>query len=173
METRKVLLLNASGEALNLIPWTRALNLVFRNKVHVFEYFEGIEVRSQSQKFKVPSVIALIKYIFIPRQKQVSLSKKNLLIRDNYTCQFCGKALSHHTATVDHVVPISQKGVKDWSNVVVACKPCNAKKGNRTPAQARMPLLRKPWTPTRKLILAQHAETIGYENWKPYFEGAV
>lgn len=169
---RKVLLLNASGEALNLIPWTRAINLVLRGRVHVYEYFEGVEVRSQRQTFKVPSVIGLIRYIFIPRGRKVSLSKKNLLIRDGFKCSYCDRGLSVNTCTVDHVVPVTRGGSKTWQNVVAACKPCNVKKRNRTPEEAKMVLLRKPFVPTRGILLKEAAEKEGYAHWRPYFEGA-
>ncbi len=57
----------------------------------------------------------------------------------------------------------------EWKNVVAACKPCNTKKGNRTPHEARMTPRTRPWVPTRKVVLREHAVTLGVEKWLPYF----
>jgi len=165
---RKVLLLNGNGDVLNFIPWTRAIALVLKGKVTVYEEFED-EVRSQTRTFRIPAVIGLLRMIPFKHGGHVSLSKQNLLIRDGHECQYCGRELSIHTATVDHIVPVSRGGRKVWSNVVAACKPCNGRKGNRTPAEAHMLPRTRPWVPTRKVVLRQHAAVLGVEKWKPYF----
>ena len=169
---RKVLLLNADGETLNLIPWTRAMTMVFLGKVRVYEYFAGVEVRSARQSWPVPSVVGLVKYIFIPGSRKVALTKKNLLIRDGFKCAYCARSLSQSSCTVDHIVPARLGGRKRWQNIVVACKPCNAKKADRTPDEARMKLLVKPFIPTRTILLKQCAEKEGYFRWEPYFQRA-
>lgn len=167
---RKVLLLNQNGEALNLIHWTKAMTLLFKGKVYACEYFEDLEVKSQTEAHKVPSVIALVRYVVLPSGRQVSLTKANLLIRDQYSCQYCKCDLTTHKATVDHVVPSSRGGQRVWKNVVAACKPCNEKKSDKTPQEAGMALRRRPWVPSRKVVLKQRAAGLEYgKSWAPYF----
>ena len=165
---KKVLLLNGNGDVLTFIPWTRALSLVLKRRVMVYEEFED-EVRSQSRSFKIPAVIGLLRMVPYKHSGRVSLSKRNLLIRDGFECQYCGKALKEYNTTVDHIVPTSRGGERGWLNVVAACKPCNGKKDNRTPNEARMPLRGKPWVPTRKVVLKEHAKSMGVAQWLPYF----
>lgn len=165
---RKVLLLNGNGDVLTFIPWTRALSLVIKGRVTVYETFED-EVKSQSRTFKIPAVIGLLKMVPYKHSGRVTLSKLNLLIRDGFTCQYCGRELRPYTVTVDHIVPVSRGGARDWMNVVAACKPCNGKKDNRTPDEAHMPLRGKPWVPTRKVVLKEHARSMGVAQWMPYF----
>jgi 5-methylcytosine-specific restriction endonuclease McrA len=167
---RSVLLLNADGSVLNVMPWYRAIKLQLKGKVQVFEYFEGEEVHSVTRSFKVPSVMALIHYIFIPFEKRVALNKSNLLLRDDYACAYCDRSLSIHSITIDHVKPVSMGGLNEWRNVVASCKTCNNKKGNRTPALAGMKLLRKPWTPSRSMFIGVYAEQPGYESWRAYLD---
>lgn len=169
MKTQKVLLLNANGEPLSMIHWTRALGLVLKRKVDIYEYFEGEEIRSAEQAFKMPSVIALVRYVVIPGTRRIGLNKKNVLARDSCTCQYCGRHLSDSSTTVDHVLPLCRGGAHDWLNVVASCKPCNHRKDDRTPREAGMKLLREPWIPTRALLIRERAVQLGYTNWAPYF----
>ena len=157
---RKVLLLNANGEALNFIPWTRALNLVLKQRVHVYEFYED-EVRSQRSSHKIPAVVGLVKYVMVPRADKVRLNRLNLLVRDSYTCQYCGKSINRANATIDHVKPLSKGGKHEWTNVVAACKPCNGKKADRTLEASGLSLRTIPWKPSRKLILKEKAEQLG------------
>lgn len=165
---RKVLLLNANGEPLSLIPWMRALSLVFKRKVNVFEYFEGESVRSAEQEFQLPSVVALIRYVMIPNRRRVGLNKKNILARDGHECQYCRCQLTDSTTTIDHVIPTCRGGAHCWTNVVASCKPCNNRKDRRTPGEARMTLKRRPWTPSRVLLIKERVERMGIVQWAPY-----
>lgn len=165
---KKVLLLNGNGDVLTFIPWPRAISLVLKGRVTVYETFED-EVRSQSRTFKIPAVIGLLKMVPYKHSGSVTLSKVNLLIRDEFRCQYCGRELRPYTTTVDHVIPVSRGGRRMWENVVAACKPCNGKKDNRTPDEAHMPLRGWPWIPTRKIVLREHAKSMGVPQWLPYF----
>ena len=74
------------------------------------------------------------------------VQQKNILRRDNYTCQYCGDR--NHPLTIDHIIPKSRGGKTSWANIVVACKPCNLNKGSRTAAEAGMKIINKPSRPS-------------------------
>jgi 5-methylcytosine-specific restriction endonuclease McrA len=88
-------------------------------------------------------VIRLLEYRRIPHQTR-ALSRKNILLRDRNTCQYCGVVLSSAELTLDHVVPRSRGGNSTWENLVACCHPCNRKKGNQLLGETNMKLLREP-----------------------------
>ena len=169
---RKVLLLNADGEPLGMIHWSRALNLVFKGRVHVYEYFDDEIVRSTRESFRLPSVVGLLQYVLIPSRRRISLSKKNVLARDGYQCQYCDKQLTDKTVTVDHVMPRSRGGAHSWTNVVASCRPCNNAKDDKTLEEAGMRLKHQPRVPSRSIILREKAVKAGYDCWQLYFARA-
>ncbi len=93
-----------------------------------------------------PAVIVLKNYI---RKDFMSYScnRKNVIWRDKNICQYCGNRFCFSDLTMDHVIPKSRGGNREWTNIVACCKRCNSKKGNRTPQEARMPLIKKPVVP--------------------------
>jgi 5-methylcytosine-specific restriction endonuclease McrA len=91
----------------------------------------------------MPSVIRLLEYRRIPHQTR-ALSRKNILMRDRYTCQYCLKVSHAGDLTLDHVIPRSRNGGTTWENLVACCHHCNNRKGNRTPEEAGMKLARPP-----------------------------
>jgi len=140
-----VLLLNASYEPLRVITWQRAVTLFFCGKIEVIEEYEH-DIRSISLVIKAPAVVRLLEFIKVGK-KTPPLSRTNILARDNFECQYCATVLSSKEATLDHVVPRSQKGNTSWENIVCCCATCNRKKGGRTPIQAQMLLRKKPVRP--------------------------
>jgi 5-methylcytosine-specific restriction endonuclease McrA len=92
---------------------------------------------------RIPSVIRLLEYRRIPHQTR-ALSRKNILMRDRYTCQYCHRVMASGELTLDHVVPRSRAGETTWENLVACCHPCNNRKGSRTPEEAGMKLARAP-----------------------------
>jgi len=114
-------------------------------------------IRSVSLWFRVPEIILLTRYDGVPRA-EVPFSRRNLCIRDRFTCQYCGKRVGGHDLTIDHLIPRSKGGPCSWHNCVVACVRCNGRKGNRTPKEARMKLAQavgKPrWSPSYGVPLA-------------------
>jgi len=163
--------LNASFEPLHIVTWQRAIQLLFQGKVEVVEESDH-EVRTVRFTIKVPAVLRLLHYIPLTKKKEiVRFSRVNIFIRDQNTCQYCGSSFPDSHLTLDHVLPIVQGGKKGWENIVTACKPCNQKKGGRTPFQANMKLIRKPkqprWLPAANL---QMAITRTPERWKIYFK---
>jgi 5-methylcytosine-specific restriction endonuclease McrA len=141
------LLLNSSYEPMRVVSWQKALILWFQGKVEVLEY-HAVFARSVSSSFKLPSVLKLKAYVRNRAHTHVRFCRENVYIRDNYTCQYCGHRFSTKNLTLDHVLPVSREGKKDWHNVVSACRSCNQKKANKTPVEARMPLLKEPKVPS-------------------------
>ena len=139
------LLLNASYEPLRIISWEKAITLFFLGKVEVIDTYNR-DIRSVSLVMRVPAVVRLVNYVKLGARKP-PLTKINLLARDNFTCQYCRKELGRTEGTVDHVVPRTKGGKTSWQNVVLACPPCNRKKGGRTPEEANMQLLKQPEAP--------------------------
>jgi 5-methylcytosine-specific restriction endonuclease McrA len=103
-------------------------------------------IKTVSLNVKVPEVIRLNGYGKIP-QHRLKLSRRNLFRRDKCSCQYCGRQLKSIDATIDHVIPKAQGGKTNWKNCVISCLKCNNHKGNRTPKEARMQLIKQPVEP--------------------------
>lgn len=137
-----VLALNAAYEPVNIISARRALTLVMGGKAIVEKPSKHM-IRTAKTVIPLPSVIRFLVYRRTPRLNR-SVSRKSILLRDRFTCQYCGAAFAPKSLTLDHVMPRSRGGQNAWENLVAACYPCNNVKGGRTPAEAGMVLARKP-----------------------------
>ena len=113
-------------------------------------------IRTSRTEVRVPEIIVLSEYERLP-QREVKLTRRNLLIRDNYTCQYTGRRISMDTGTIDHVVPRSRGGASTWENLVMCCLEVNAKKADRTPDEAGLKLLKKPERPKWSPVYARFA----------------
>lgn len=143
--TRKVLLLNASYEALGIVNTPRAVRLVWKGSAELVELDGDRVLRSQHFIFPAPSVIRLIEYVDVRgRQGRSSTKRSRILSRDRYRCQYCGMKGGLFDLTIDHILPRSRGGQTAADNLCAACFACNQRKGNRTPEEARMPLLANP-----------------------------
>src|ERR1700761_4123935 len=137
-----VLVLNASYEPINICGARRALVLVLKGVARTEEE-QGMELHSARLRMSLPSVIRLLEYRRIPHQTR-ALSRKNILLRDRNTCQYCGVVLSSADLTLDHVIPRSRGGLSTWENLVACCHPCNRRKGNRLLHETEMKLFKEP-----------------------------
>ena len=137
-----VLVLNASYEPINVCAARRAIVLVLKG-VAMAEEENGHYLHSARLNIRVPSVIRLLEYRRIPHQTR-ALSRKNILLRDRNTCQYCGEVLPSSDLTLDHVAPRSRGGLSTWENLVACCHRCNRHKGDRLPLEAGMKLMREP-----------------------------
>jgi 5-methylcytosine-specific restriction endonuclease McrA len=129
------LVLNADAQPVSLLPlsivdWQEAIRYLVLDKVTVMSWHEDWIVRSANWSTQVPAVIMLKDYQ--KPKHHVRLNKRNLFLRDRYTCQYCGVHTTEAEATMDHVHPISLGGKSNWLNLTTACKPCNYMKGART-----------------------------------------
>jgi 5-methylcytosine-specific restriction endonuclease McrA len=139
---RLTLVLNASYEPINIVTARRAITLVMKGAAHVEESSSHV-VRTAKVAFRIPSVVRLLSYRRIPRQNR-AVSRKSILLRDRHTCQYCHRQFEMKKLTLDHVTPRSRGGGSTWENLVACCCACNNRKADRTPAEAGMPLERKP-----------------------------
>src|SRR5947199_1176120 len=126
--------LNASYETINICAARRALVLILKGVASAEEVAPS-QVHSARRSLDVPSVIRLLEYRRIPHQTR-ALSRKNILMRDRNTCQYCGEVLPSSELTLDHVVPRSRGGASTWENLVACCHLCNRHKGNQLPTEA-------------------------------------
>lgn len=117
---------------------------------------------------RIPRVILLATYDRFPK-RTVRFSRMNIMLRDQQTCQYCGKRLPRSKLNIDHVVPRSRGGVTSWENVVTSCHPCNRRKGGSTPIEARMRLLKLPHRPKTTPFVDLIAAPIEYDEWRPFF----
>jgi 5-methylcytosine-specific restriction endonuclease McrA len=142
--TRKVLLLNASYEPLCLVTAPKALTLIWRRVAEVLELDRGQFVRTPRFTFEIPSVIRLTHYIDVRARRNRVINRHRILSRDHYRCQYCGVRGTAFDLTLDHILPKSRGGRTVAENLVASCQECNSRKGDRTPEEARMPLLANP-----------------------------
>ncbi len=161
-----VLVLNASYEPLNIVSVKRAIVLLLKEKAELVEAAQA-KIRAERLHMDVPLVIRLVTFVPIPRRLPLPLSRRTVLARDLYTCQYCGTQPGRTELTIDHVVPRSRGGGTNWENVVAACGPCNRRKGNRTPEEAAMRLLTMPGRP-RFVAVVMLGEASAHEVWNKY-----
>jgi 5-methylcytosine-specific restriction endonuclease McrA len=160
----KVLVLNGNYEPLAICSVQKAIILLYLDKAELVSANESKAVRSAREVMPFPSIIRLSDYIRVPFKK-VILSRKNILRRDGHKCQYCGA--SSVSLTVDHIMPKSRGGEDSWENLISACLRCNNRKGNQTPDEAQMPLMKRPVRPNHVTFLRQFVGTIG-KDWEPY-----
>lgn len=145
----RVLVLNQDFSPLMVCSVERAFILVYLNKSEMIKPANGYKLHSVTKAFPMPSVIRLNRYVNAP-YKGVNLTRQNIFKRDGFECQYCG---TKRELTIDHVIPRAKGGLDTWTNLVTACKKCNAKKGNFTPETANMPLRKKPSKPSYAIFL--------------------
>jgi len=151
---KRALLLNNNGEPLQFIDGVRAIKLLLKDRVEVASGMTGMPsywdeyVNSASCQYKLPAVLRLKYYVQTRTYKKPPrFQKKVLFNRDAWKCQYCEVELTYSVITIDHVHPQSRGGKTTWKNCVTACKKCNSRKGNKTPEEADMRLLKQPLEP--------------------------
>lgn len=116
---------------------------------------------------RIPRVLHLSRYEKTPRNL-VRLSRRNVMLRDEHRCQYCGKTPGPRDLNIDHVFPRSRGGPASWENLVTACRACNLLKGNRTPDEAGLSLLRPPRSPRWSFAARLRMATSVLPEWEPF-----
>ncbi len=160
---RYVLVLNQSYEPVMVTSAKRAVVLMLLEKAEQVVCYEEI-IHSPNLEMPLPSVVRLARYVRI-RARDIVLTRKNIFKRDNHRCQYCSR--TSVPLTLDHVIPKHRGGGDSWVNLVAACHPCNVRKGNQNPAEAGMPLLRRPHKPSR-ITYFQKFVRKRQDAWRPY-----
>jgi len=173
IETLPTLVLNADYLPLSKYPlstwgWQDTIKAVLKDAVAVVAEHDAF-VRSPSLELKLPSIVALREYV--PVMRTPAFTRHNILLRDRSSCGYCGHKFEARELTYDHIVPRAQGGRTTWLNIVMACMPCNGKKGARTPSGAGMTLLWRPWEPTfdeLARIAGRISEENLYNGWRDF-----
>lgn len=141
----RVLVLNATYAPINVCTISRAVVLLLKNKAEVIERTETI-LHAETMSLDCPAVIRLVTYVRIPYDTKRRITRRSILARDNWICQYCG---SDDRLTIDHVIPRSKGGEHVWENVVASCSPCNHRKGDALLRDVGMKLRRVPGSPNQ------------------------
>jgi len=158
------LVLDQSFQPINTVPWTRAMLYIAKGKVDVLEEYE----REVHFNVGMPAVVR-IRHKIDTAKKRIKFSRQNVLARDHFRCQYCGKRKV--VLTFDHVIPRSRGGKTEWENIVMACQDCNSLKADKTPAEVGLKLRSRPvrptWVPIFNVAL-RHLSSVPAE-WRDYW----
>lgn len=187
---QQVLVLNRLWQAVNVCSVRRALTLIFQGQAQVvlnagdgsFQTYGFREWRDLSEnqahpesihtisfKIRVPRVILLLVFDQLPA-KEVKFTRHNIFERDKNTCQYCGRIFDRKDLNLDHVVPRDRGGPTTWENIVCSCIPCNTRKGNRTPQEAHLRLIRKPRRPKWRPFLHVEIGLPAHDQWRHFID---
>ncbi|MCB9730815.1 MAG: HNH endonuclease [Deltaproteobacteria bacterium] len=168
-------MLSAAFEPVDRVGWQRAMTLFVSGRVEVVESYAERVVRTIDRAFQLPAVVRFHTGTRHQTRRLVRFSRENVWLRDSGCCQYCAEPVPLARITYDHVVPRSRGGRTGWDNVVIACRPCNQRKADRTPEEAGMWLSRAPVRP-RNLPRWRHPDIRWREDmpapWAPYLGAA-
>ena len=160
---RRVLVLNQDFTPISVCSAERAFLLLYLDKAELIHQAKDTKMRTINASYPMPSVIRLSRYIVIP-YKRVMLTRQNIFKRDGNICLYCG---SPKDLTLDHVLPKSRGGDSSWINLATACKKCNSLKGDKTPKEANMSLIKQPFKPSY-IMFVRHFSGFTSEDWLKY-----
>jgi 5-methylcytosine-specific restriction endonuclease McrA len=183
-----VLVLNRVFEPVRITTARRAISLLYTGCANAvdeqgelidFAAWRVLPIRAGddalaivSGALRVPRIVHLRRYARAC-QPTVRLTRRNVMLRDGYQCQYCGKHAAARELDIDHVLPRSRGGEDSWVNLVTACLGCNRRKGHRTPPEAAMPLLRKPSAPRWSLAVQLLVQaSASYKEWEPFLKAS-
>jgi 5-methylcytosine-specific restriction endonuclease McrA len=174
--SQDTLVLNGGNfQPLTVLGWKRSVTLIYQDKVYPVEEYEDWEVKSPSTEIQVPSVVSLFEYV--PHERQIPFTRRNIYARDGFKCQYCGvdaknpeSEINISELTFDHVLPKSRDGKTSWNNIVTSCQSCNLQKGDNTPEEGDLSLLKEPEKPdlANPLLLELRGKDVP-EEWEQYF----
>lgn len=145
----RILVLNADYAPINIVPKRKAILYVIKKKVQILS----------------ERVVRLVNYVRLPFERLMAntVTRRSIFTRDKHTCAYCN---AKEKLTIDHIIPSSRGGQDTWENMITSCESCNLKKGNKTPEEAGMKLLFKPYKPYNKISLTIHTSNIN--EWTEY-----
>lgn len=153
--------LNASWEPVEIISWWKACSITYfcdEPKADIlWTYPEENKIRAQHESWAYPSIIVLKAYSRRKPKKKVTPGLKAILVRDMYTCAYCGDKLTNTSGTRDHVIPESKGGPTTWENLVACCKDCQQKKKDHFCKDVRM---YPKWTPKEPLFTERFLNSV-------------
>jgi len=166
---KTVLVLNQNYEPLNICNVRRAIVLIIGGKAEILESHEAFIATAQDL-FPYPSVIRLVCMIRAPRAR-VKLTRREVFLRDSYTCQYCGRRTND--LTLDHVIPRHRGGPHTWENLTSACRACNHRKGGKSLQEARMVLKQQPFEPSpgRYYAIERRLDRTISDGWFKFLPG--
>ncbi len=164
---RPVLVLNISYEPIQITTVRRAFILCLKGRATLEEATDGY-LRTASEKYPIPSVIRLRRYIPHFNQRG-NIFRRLIRHYPRLRCQYCDRELDPQEITWDHIIPRSRGGPSRWSNLAIACPDCNHFKGNRLPEEAGLRLTVDPRRiPRRQLFFYIRWLGILDERWRKY-----
>jgi len=167
----RVLKLNADLGFLGVMHWQDCIHLVLDDRAYVAEVYEGKYLNSVHTKIAMPAIIVMNTYIKSKKRRRTfAPSTRNVLIRDNFRCQYCKTKLSLSNGTKDHVVPFSKGGPTEMKNLVASCKSCNARKDDRTCKESGMYPLKPPREMTEEEKMRSILKTFKSVEKKVWFD---
>jgi len=158
----RCIVLNGDYTFLNTVSWRRGIRLFLTGKSEVLKYADKTIRCADGSEFPIPLVVRLIKVIRMIYRNRVPYSKRNIMVRDGHKCVYCGAT---DKLTIDHMVPVSRGGKTNFENCVTACQPCNNKKNNRTPTEAKMFLRKQPYCPTISEFFKIKMKSLGVDDF--------
>jgi 5-methylcytosine-specific restriction endonuclease McrA len=190
---QNVLVLNRLWQPVHICTVKRALCLLFQGYAQVVhgegKNYETLDfdswvdfssrnppaetaVRTISLAIRIPKVILLLFFDRVP-QKEIKFTRQNIFERDKYQCQYCGRVLDRRDLNLDHIIPRDRGGKTTWENIVCSCISCNTRKGNRTPHEASMRLLRTPKRPKWRPLLSVSHKRYADESWRQFLDPSL
>jgi 5-methylcytosine-specific restriction endonuclease McrA len=168
----QTLVLTPAMAPIRIACWEESVVLVWQGKADALELYEAT-VSSPSITLQIPAVVRLHKNVHM-HKNGVKFSRINVLTRDGMRCCYCGEKKRPRDLDYDHVLPRSRGGKTTWGNIVTSCKPCNRRKGSKTPQEAGMKMHFKPYTPTTLLRHQPLLFLVGHvpAEWAPYLGDA-
>lgn len=137
-----VIVLNADYNLLSTMSVKKARSYIAQEKVRLLKAVDS-----------VPRVVQWLRLVVAMHRKGVPWTKRNVHIRDRYTCVYCGDTVRDKSATIDHVIPQDRGGKNTFENTVSSCFSCNNKKKNRTPNEAGMSFVKRGFRPYKPTVM--------------------
>lgn len=150
----KVLIADKQGTPKQWVSHREAANYYINEKVlwevgsPIKVYYGGINKLGEQSSLTISSIVGVSGPILGSKfydKETVYAERMVMYARDRHLCAYCGDQFEPGELTIDHVQPKSRGGKNTWVNCVTACKPCNLRKGNKTPEEAKMHLLYVPY----------------------------